>query len=44
MGNIVDKFIEGGNDKVILCDRGELRLRQPGGRHAGLWRDEESLQ
>ena len=22
MGNIVDKFIEGGNDKVILCDRG----------------------
>ncbi|VEB58692.1 2-dehydro-3-deoxyphosphooctonate aldolase [Salmonella enterica subsp. enterica] len=27
MGNIVDKFHEGGNDKVILCDRGrELRL------------------
>lgn len=22
MGNIVDKFHEGGNDKVILCDRG----------------------
>jgi len=22
MGNIVDKFAEGGNDKVILCDRG----------------------
>ncbi len=22
MGNIVDKFIEGGNDKVILPDRG----------------------
>ena len=22
MGNIVDKFIEDGNDKVILCDRG----------------------
>ncbi|WP_159566301.1 3-deoxy-8-phosphooctulonate synthase [Budvicia diplopodorum] len=22
MGNIVDKFKEGGNDKVILCDRG----------------------
>jgi 2-dehydro-3-deoxyphosphooctonate aldolase (KDO 8-P synthase) len=22
MGNIVDKFIEGGNDQVILCDRG----------------------
>ncbi|CAJ0991654.1 3-deoxy-8-phosphooctulonate synthase [Pantoea sp. Nvir] len=22
MGNIVDKFIESGNDKVILCDRG----------------------
>ena len=22
IGNIVDKFIEGGNDKVILCDRG----------------------
>lgn len=22
MGNIVDKFKEGGNEKVILCDRG----------------------
>lgn len=22
MGNIVDKFAEGGNDKIILCDRG----------------------
>ncbi len=22
MGNIVEKFIEGGNDKIILCDRG----------------------
>ena len=22
MGNIVDKFKEGGNDQVILCDRG----------------------
>lgn len=22
VGNIVDKFIEGGNDKIILCDRG----------------------
>ena len=22
MGNIVEKFAEGGNDKVILCDRG----------------------
>lgn len=22
MGNIVDKFEEGGNDKIILCDRG----------------------
>ncbi len=22
MGNIVEKFKEGGNDQVILCDRG----------------------
>lgn len=22
MGNIVDKFKEGGNEKVIFCDRG----------------------
>ena len=41
MGNIVDKFKEGGNDQVILCDRGSNFGYDNGGRHAGHQRDEK---
>ena len=43
MGNIVDKFIEGGNDKVILCDRGSNFGYDNRCGHAGLHRDEKRL-
>ena len=40
MLNIVEKFTEAGNDKLILLrPRHQLRLRQPGGRHAGFRRE-----
>ncbi len=44
MGNIVDKFIEGGNDRVILCDRGSnFGYDNLGCGYAGLQRNEERL-
>ena len=36
MSNIVHKFRECGNDRLILCERGELRLRQLSCRRAGV--------
>jgi 2-dehydro-3-deoxyphosphooctonate aldolase (KDO 8-P synthase) len=45
MGNIVDKFEEGGNDKIILCDRGaNFGYEQPGCGYVGLRRDEKCVQ
>lgn len=44
MGNIVDKFKEGGNEKVILCDRGaNFGYDNFGCRYAGLQHYEESV-
>ena len=43
MANVVEKFRECGNERLLICERGATSGRQPGGRHARLWGDETLL-
>ena len=40
MRHILNKCVEAGNDQLMLCERGPVRLQQLSGRYAGLWRNE----